>query len=51
MPAGVDLLVASPGLPPTHPLLVDAQARGVPVWGEVELAWRLRGTTPRRGWR
>ena len=43
VPAGVDLLVASPGLPPTHPLLVDAQARGVPVWGEVELAWRLRG--------
>jgi len=38
----VDLVVASPGLRPTHPLLVAAQVRGVPVWGEVELAWRLR---------
>jgi UDP-N-acetylmuramoylalanine--D-glutamate ligase len=38
----VDLVVASPGLRPTDPLLVAAQVRGVPVWGEVELAWRLR---------
>ncbi|GAB2461831.1 Mur ligase family protein [Jatrophihabitans fulvus] len=38
-----DLVVASPGLPPHHPLLADAAARGVPVWGEVELAWQLRG--------
>ena len=28
---------------PDDPLLLDAAARGVPVWGEVELAWRLRG--------
>jgi UDP-N-acetylmuramoylalanine--D-glutamate ligase len=39
----VDLVVASPGLRPTDPLLVGAQVRGVPVWGEVELAWQLRG--------
>ncbi len=39
----VDLVVASPGLRPTDPLLIAAQVRGVPVWGEVELAWRLRG--------
>ncbi|SHG61589.1 UDP-N-acetylmuramoylalanine--D-glutamate ligase [Jatrophihabitans endophyticus] len=38
-----DVLVVSPGYPPDHPLLADAAARGVPVWGEVELAWRLRG--------
>jgi UDP-N-acetylmuramoylalanine--D-glutamate ligase len=38
----VDLVVTSPGLRPTDPLLVAAQVRGVPVWGEVELAWRLR---------
>ncbi len=25
-----------------RPLLAQAAARGVPVWGEVELAWRLR---------
>ncbi|HEV7204409.1 MAG TPA: UDP-N-acetylmuramoyl-L-alanine--D-glutamate ligase [Jatrophihabitans sp.] len=43
VPDGVDLVVASPGYPPTHPLLADAAARAVPVWGEVELAWQLRG--------
>ena len=37
----VDLVVASPGLRPSHPLLAAAAERGVPVWGEVELAWRL----------
>ncbi|WP_375498172.1 UDP-N-acetylmuramoyl-L-alanine--D-glutamate ligase [uncultured Jatrophihabitans sp.] len=42
VPDGIDLVVASPGYPPTHPLLEDAARRGVPVWGEVELAWRLR---------
>ena len=26
---------------PTAPLLVQASERGVPVWGEVELAWRM----------
>ena len=40
----VDLVVVSPGLRPNDPLLADAAVRGVPVWGEAELAWRLRGT-------
>ena len=39
--AEFDLVVTSPGLPPTAPVLVDAAAAGVPVWGDVELAWRL----------
>jgi UDP-N-acetylmuramoylalanine--D-glutamate ligase len=38
----VDLVVPSPGLRPSDPLLVAALERGVPVWGEAELAWRLR---------
>jgi UDP-N-acetylmuramoylalanine--D-glutamate ligase len=42
----VDLVVTSPGFRPDSPLLRQAQARGVPVWGEVELAWRLRGPGP-----
>ncbi len=42
LPADTDLLVVSPGWRPDHPLLRQAAARGVPVWGEVELAWRLR---------
>jgi UDP-N-acetylmuramoylalanine--D-glutamate ligase len=41
-PAGVDLVVTSPGIRPTTPLLVAAAASGIAVWGEVELAWRLR---------
>jgi UDP-N-acetylmuramoylalanine--D-glutamate ligase len=40
--AGVDVVVVSPGWRPDHPLLVAARAAGVPVWSEVELAWRLR---------
>ncbi len=39
-----DLIVPSPGVPPTMPALAAALASGVPVWSEMELAWRfLRG--------
>jgi UDP-N-acetylmuramoylalanine--D-glutamate ligase len=43
VPAGVDLVVTSPGWRPDAPLLASAAARGVEVVGEPELAWRLRG--------
>jgi UDP-N-acetylmuramoylalanine--D-glutamate ligase len=47
MPAEqVDLVVTSPGWAPTQPLLADAASNAVPIWGEVELAWRMR---PREG--
>ncbi len=39
--ADVDLVVTSPGFPPTAPVLAAAAAAGVPIWGDVELAWRL----------
>ncbi|MGH8823190.1 MAG: UDP-N-acetylmuramoyl-L-alanine--D-glutamate ligase [Jiangellaceae bacterium] len=39
---GAGLVVTSPGWRPGAPLLVAAAEAGVPVWGEVELAWRLR---------
>ncbi len=42
LPDDVDLVVTSPGWAPTAPLLAQAAAREVPIWGEVELAWRLR---------
>jgi len=42
LPGSVDLVVTSPGVPPTAAPLVEATERGVPVWGEVELAWLLR---------
>lgn len=40
--ADVDLVVVSPGFRPTSDVVVAAGRRGVPVWSEVELAWRLR---------
>lgn len=41
LPEDVDLVVTSPGWRPSAPLLAQAALRGVPVWGEVELAWRM----------
>lgn len=38
-----DLVVTSPGWRPDQPLLRAAAVAGVPVIGEVELAWRVRG--------
>ncbi|MCV7145008.1 UDP-N-acetylmuramoyl-L-alanine--D-glutamate ligase [Mycobacterium riyadhense] len=35
------LVVTSPGFRPEAPLLAAAAAAGVPIWGDVELAWRL----------
>jgi UDP-N-acetylmuramoylalanine--D-glutamate ligase len=34
-------VVKSPGVPAQAPVIAEARARGVPVLGEVELAWRL----------
>jgi UDP-N-acetylmuramoylalanine--D-glutamate ligase len=42
LPEGTSLVVTSPGWRPTSPLFARAAEHGVPVWGEVELAWRLR---------
>jgi UDP-N-acetylmuramoylalanine--D-glutamate ligase len=35
------LVVTSPGFQPTTPVLAAAAAADVPIWGDVELAWRL----------
>lgn len=35
-----DLLINSPGVPWNHPLLIQSRRQGIPVWGELELAWR-----------
>jgi len=37
-----DLVVVSPGFRPAHPLVRRAREVGIPVWGDVELAWRVR---------
>ena len=38
---GVDVVVKSPGVPGEAPLVVAARERGIPVWSEVELGFRL----------
>lgn len=40
-----ELVVTSPGYPPHHALLRWAEGAGLPVWGDIELAWRLRDKT------
>jgi UDP-N-acetylmuramoylalanine--D-glutamate ligase len=37
-----DLIVPSPGVPADAPLLQAARAKGVPIWSEIELAYRFR---------
>jgi UDP-N-acetylmuramoylalanine--D-glutamate ligase len=46
LPAGTDLVVTTPGWRPGTPLLAAAAAAGIPVIGDVELAWRLRPVLP-----
>ncbi|MDR2619853.1 MAG: UDP-N-acetylmuramoyl-L-alanine--D-glutamate ligase [Propionibacteriaceae bacterium] len=41
LPENATLVIASPGWHPGHPLLRAAAERGVPIWGDIELAWRL----------
>ncbi|MQY33088.1 UDP-N-acetylmuramoylalanine--D-glutamate ligase [Streptomyces sp. RB17] len=43
LPEGTELIVTAPGWKPDKPLFTAAAEAGVPVWGDVELAWRLRG--------
>ncbi len=42
LPEGTQLVVTSPGWKPDSPLFAAAERAGVEVWGDVELAWRLR---------
>lgn len=45
-----DLIVVSPGFRPDHPLLRWASDAGVAVWGDVELAWRVRDKVKAAEW-
>jgi UDP-N-acetylmuramoylalanine--D-glutamate ligase len=42
----VDVLIKSPGVPAEAPPVRHARERGVPVWSEVELGWRLLAPRP-----
>jgi UDP-N-acetylmuramoyl-L-alanyl-D-glutamate--2,6-diaminopimelate ligase len=37
----IDLVILSPGIPREHPLLVPLLKKNIPVWGEIELAYRF----------
>jgi UDP-N-acetylmuramoylalanine--D-glutamate ligase len=39
--AWAEALVVSPGVPPANPVIAAAVQRGIPVWSEIELAWRF----------
>ncbi|MFH9614376.1 UDP-N-acetylmuramoyl-L-alanine--D-glutamate ligase [Streptomyces pratensis] len=42
LPESTELVVTAPGWKPDKPLFLAAAEADVPVWGDVELAWRLR---------
>ena len=46
---GVEVVVKSPGVPGESPLPATARARGIPVWSEVELGYRLLRGNPLLG--
>ena len=37
-----ELVIVSPGYHPTHPVLTWSTANNIPVWGDIDLAWRVR---------
>ncbi|MDX3614655.1 MULTISPECIES: UDP-N-acetylmuramoyl-L-alanine--D-glutamate ligase [Streptomyces] len=43
LPEGTELVVTTPGWKPEKPLFAAAREAGLEIWGDVELAWRLRG--------
>lgn len=48
---GADLFVVSPGFPPTSALVAHAARSGVPIWTDIDLAWRLRDKyVPNQEW-
>ncbi|GAB3598730.1 UDP-N-acetylmuramoyl-L-alanine--D-glutamate ligase [Microbacterium tumbae] len=37
-----EVVIASPGFSPSHPVIRWARDAGIALWGDVELAWRVR---------
>ncbi|HUZ98294.1 MAG TPA: UDP-N-acetylmuramoyl-L-alanine--D-glutamate ligase [Gaiellaceae bacterium] len=44
--SGVQLVVKSPGVPERSPVVSAARERGIPIWSEIELGWRLLPGNP-----
>jgi len=45
-----ELVIVSPGLRPDHPVLLWAEQRGTAIWGDIELAWRVRDKVKTAEW-
>lgn len=50
VPNPIDLLVISPAYQRDGRTVQDAIAREIPIWGEIELAWRLRDPDSPAAW-
>lgn len=52
-PAALDtaeLVITSPGLRPDHPWIARATELDLPIWGDIELAWRVRDKVQAAEW-
>ena len=45
-----ELAIVSPGVKPSHPIVVELEQAGVTIWGDIELAWRLRDKVKTAEW-
>ena len=45
-----ELIVVSPGYHPDHKILMWAASRNIPIWGDIELAWRVRDKVKAAEW-
>lgn len=42
-----EVVIASPGFSPSHPVIRWTQDAGIALWGDIELAWRVRDKVTR----
>lgn len=45
-----ELIIVSPGYHPDHAILSWAAERNIPIWGDIELAWRVRDKVKTAEW-
>lgn len=45
-----DLIIVSPGLNPRHSIVEWAGKAGIPIWSDIELAWRVRDKVRAADW-
>lgn len=45
-----ELVIVSPGYHPDHAVLLWAAEKDIPIWGDIELAWRIRDKVKSAEW-